>query len=91
MNCPNCLRKLPIKCSAKQIYTCLGCARHWTAEELRLRMCDDQYLNDLRIILQQARKEQWDTLETGIAVRTLQFTLAMKYQEPKNKGILTDG
>lgn len=51
---------------------------------------EDEYLKDLRIIVEQARREGWNSQETSIAIQTLRFTLAMKYQEPTNKVMLSD-
>lgn len=52
---------------------------------------DDEYLKDLRVVLEQARREEWNSQETSMAIQCLQFTLAMKYNEPELKGVVTDG
>ena len=54
---------------------------------------DDEYLKYLRAIIEQARREKWNSQETSMAIQQLQFTLAMKYNEPTNmdKRSVSDG
>jgi hypothetical protein len=52
---------------------------------------DDEFLNDLRVIINQAREEKWNSMETGMVVRQLHFLYAMKYNEPETKGVISDG
>jgi len=51
---------------------------------------NDDELKQLRAVIEQARREGWNSQETSIIIQHLIFTWHMKYNEPESKGVISD-